>query len=585
MEGFHKHFGFSMLPSLLIIACWMLPSSSSSSSVSPPSRRFRFNVEWKKVTRLCHTKPLLTVNGEYPGPTIAVHEGDNVEIKVTNHIDKNTTIHWHGIRQFRTGWADGPAYITQCPIRGGQSYTYKFTVVDQRGTLLWHAHYSWQRASVYGAFIIYPRMPLPFSSPPLQAEIPIIFGEWWNSDVDGVENEMMKYGAGPISSDAYTINGLPGPLYPCSNKDIFIQTVELGKTYMLRIINAALNDELFFAIANHTLTVVEIDAVYTKPFTTTAIMIAPGQTTTVLMTANQVPDRSGMFSMAARPYLTSVFPFNNSTTLGFLRYKKLGSGKIKSLNSDLQVHNLPSMEDTAFATKFSDNLRSLASVQFPCNVPKSIDKRVIVTISLNLQDCPENETCKGYNGKRFYASMNNQSFLRPSTSILECHYKNLTTGIFSSDFPEKPPKAFDYTGVDPLTENMNTEFGTKLLVVPYGTSIEIVLQDTSFLNVENHPIHVHGHNFFIVGRGFGNFDEAKHPAEYNLVDPPERNTVAVPSGGWAAIRINADNPGVWFVHCHLEGHTSWGLAMGFIVKNGPDPSQSVLPPPQDLPMC
>ena len=81
----------------------------------------------------------------------------------------------HGIRQFRTGWADGPAYVTQCPIRGGKSYTYKFTVEEQRGTLLWHAHHSWQRASVYGAFIIYPRMPYPFSAP-IQAEIPIIFG-------------------------------------------------------------------------------------------------------------------------------------------------------------------------------------------------------------------------------------------------------------------------------------------------------------------------------------------------------------------------------------------------------------------------
>ncbi len=53
-----------------------------------------FQVEWKNVTRLCHKKPLLTVNGEYPGPTIAVHEGDNVEIKVTNRIAQNTTIHW-----------------------------------------------------------------------------------------------------------------------------------------------------------------------------------------------------------------------------------------------------------------------------------------------------------------------------------------------------------------------------------------------------------------------------------------------------------------------------------------------------------
>ncbi|KAL5545005.1 hypothetical protein UlMin_008789 [Ulmus minor] len=567
---------------LLILSGVLLDSCSSQTT-----KHFEFSVDWKKVTRLCHTKSLLTVNGKFPGPTIAVHEGDNVVVKVTNRIADNTTIHWHGIRQLRTGWADGPAYITQCPISGGKSYTYRFTVVDQRGTLLWHAHHSWQRASVYGAFIIHPRLPYPFSHP-IQAEIPIIFGEWWNEDIDGIVTDMMLYGSGPNSSDAYTINGFPGPLYPCSQKDTFIQTIEHGKTYLLRIINAALNDELFFAVSNHTLTVVEIDASYTKPFKTNAIMIAPGQTTNVLLTADQLPNSSPMFPMAAWPYVTSVFPFDNSTTMGFLRYKQTTATKTArkfrspETTPSLKVENLPQMEDTNFATKFSNDLRSLASDQYPCNVPKKIDKRVVITVSLNLQDCPPHKTCKGYLGKRFYASMNNQSFVRPSLSILQSHYKNLT---MSSNFPEKPPKQFDYTGVDPMAGNLNPEFGTKILEVPYGTRLEIVLQGTSLLNLENHPIHVHGHNFFIIGKGFGNFDIAKDPKMYNLVDPPERNTVAVPSGGWAAIRFKADNPGVWFVHCHLEEHTSWGLATAFIVQNGPDPSQCLLPPPQDLPAC
>ncbi|XP_035546651.1 laccase-1 [Juglans regia] len=582
MEGLCQHYRFFFAITLQVLLLAGLDLQLSYSSTTTQS--FHFNVEWKKVSRLCHTKPLLTVNGEYPGPTIAVHEGDNVEIKVTNNMAMNTTIHWHGIRQLRTGWADGPAYITQCPIRGGQSYTYKFTVIDQRGTLLWHAHYGWQRSSVHGSFIIHPRMPYPFSVP-IQSEVPIILGEWWNAEVAAVENEMMLYGGGPNSSDAYTINGLPGPLYPCSNKDTYIQTVEHGKTYMLRIINAALNNELFFAIAKHTLTVVEVDAVYTRPFTTTAIMVAPGQTTNVLFTANRIPDSSGMFVMAVTPYITSIFPFNNSTSVGFLRYSnfRTETSETPFLPRSSAFHNLPEMRDTAFATRFSKKIRSLASPEYPCHVPKKIDKRVITTISLNLQDCPANKTCKGYEDKRFFASMNNQSFVRPLKSILEYHYKNFTA--YSLDFPEKPPNAFDYTGVDPVKENMNTEFGTRLLILPYGTKIEIVLQDTGFLNVENHPIHVHGHNFFIVGSGFGNFDAIKDPKNYNLVNPPERNTVAVPAGGWAAIRFNADNPGVWFIHCHLEEHTSWGLAMAFIVKNGPEQSQSLLPPPQDLPSC
>lgn len=181
--------------------------------------------------------------------------------------------------------------------------------------------------------------------------------------------------------------------------------------------------------------------------------------------------------------------------------------------------------------------------------------------------------------------MNNMSFVRPQLSILEAYYHNLTAGVYTPDFPEKPPKGFDYTGVDPLTENMNTKLGTKLLRVTHGTNLEIVLQDTNFLSPENHPIHVHGYNFFIVGRGFGNFHVDSDEAKYNLIDPPERNTVAVPMGGWAAIRLKANNPGVWFIHCHLQSHISWGLAMAIIVENGPLPSQSLLPPPDGLPSC
>lgn len=43
--------------------------------------------------------------------------------------------------------------------------------------------------------------------------------------------------------------------------------------------------------------------------------------------------------------------------------------------------------------------------------------------------------------------------------------------------------------------------------------------------------------------------------------------------------------GVWFMHCHLEVHTTWGLKMAFVVDDGEGPDQSVLPPPSDLPKC
>lgn len=82
----------------------------------------------------------------------------------------------HGIRQMRTAWADGPEFVTQCPIRPGGTYTYRFTIEGQEGTLWYHAHSSWLRATVYGALIIYPKAnhSYPFTMP--KREAPVILG-------------------------------------------------------------------------------------------------------------------------------------------------------------------------------------------------------------------------------------------------------------------------------------------------------------------------------------------------------------------------------------------------------------------------
>jgi laccase len=80
------------------------------------------------------------------------------------------------VRQLRTGWFDGPAYITQCPIAPGRSFVYRFQVTGQRGTLFWHAHISWMRATVHGALIIRPRPGSRYPFPKPAAEIPLVLG-------------------------------------------------------------------------------------------------------------------------------------------------------------------------------------------------------------------------------------------------------------------------------------------------------------------------------------------------------------------------------------------------------------------------
>lgn len=187
--------------------------------------------------------------------------------------------------------------------------------------------------------------------------------------------------------------------------DTFAMEVEQGKTYLLRVINSALNDELFFGIAGHNLTVVEIDAVYTKPFTTQAILIAPGQTTNVLVHANQPPNR---YFMGATAFMDAPIAVDNKTATAIFQYKGVPNSILPILPS------LPKQNDTAFALAFDDKLRSLNTPQFPANVPQKVDRRLFYTIGLGINPCP---SC--LNGTKLTASINNISFVMPQTGLLQ----------------------------------------------------------------------------------------------------------------------------------------------------------------------
>lgn len=318
--------------------------------------------------------------------------------------------------------------------------------------------------------------------------------------------------------------------------DVYKIEVVPGKTYLLRLINAGLNMENFFAIANHKLTIVEADAEYTKPFSTDRVMLGPGQTVNVLVTADQP---IGKYSMAMGPYMSAQgVSFQNISAIAYFQY--LGAQP----NCLALPATLPRFNDNLAVKTVMDGLRSLN----PVPVPKEIDANLFVTIGLNVQKCrSENpqQNCRGLNNGVMAASMNNISFIKPSVSVLEAYYKKID-GIFTEDFPEAPLKFYDFVNGAPnnIPNDTNSMNGTRTKVLEFGTRVQIILQDTATVTTENHPIHLHGYNFYVVGYGTGNYDP--QTANFNLIDPPYMNTIGVPVGGWAAIRFTADNPGKFF---------------------------------------
>lgn len=91
--------------------------------------------------------------------------------------------------------------------------------------------------------------------------------------------------------------------------------------------------------------------------------------------------------------------------------------------------------------------------------------------------------------------------------------------------------------------------------------VYVVFNDVSERN-RSHPMHLHGHDYLLLGTGDGRFDPATSPPPLLRLDnPPRRDTASWPARGWMALALRADNPGAWLLHCHIAWHSSQGLGV------------------------
>lgn len=96
-------------------------------------------------------------NEQVPGPQIRVTNGDQVRIIVKNDLPESTAVHWHGL--IVPNNQDGVPFITQPPIKPGETYTYEFTVKNS-GSHMYHAHHNSTKQvgkGLLGAFIVEPK--------------------------------------------------------------------------------------------------------------------------------------------------------------------------------------------------------------------------------------------------------------------------------------------------------------------------------------------------------------------------------------------------------------------------------------------
>ncbi|KAK9931545.1 hypothetical protein M0R45_018819 [Rubus argutus] len=162
---------------------------------------YDFVVKQKNYIRLCETKSMLVVNDSFPGPEIRVHKRDTVYVNVHNQGYYGFTIHWHGT-----------------------NFTYEVILSEEEGTVWWHAHSDWTRASVHGAIVILPAIGTTFPFPQPDEDETIVVASWHKEELTPLIDA-----ADLPASDAYTMNGQPGDLCPCSSDTTYLWKVDLAR--------------------------------------------------------------------------------------------------------------------------------------------------------------------------------------------------------------------------------------------------------------------------------------------------------------------------------------------------------------------
>ena len=135
----------------ILLLLLMLPWAAHAGEYTLVIDRMPVNVGGSPVSTL-------TINGQWPAPTLHFRQGEDVVIHVANRLHEETSMHWHGI--LVPSQMDGvPGLNGYTAIKPGATFTYRFTI-RQAGTYWYHSHTGTQeQEGLYGALVIDPVKP------------------------------------------------------------------------------------------------------------------------------------------------------------------------------------------------------------------------------------------------------------------------------------------------------------------------------------------------------------------------------------------------------------------------------------------
>lgn len=495
----------------------------------------------------------VTINGTLPAPLLRLREGQNVRLAVTNTLDEDTSIHWHGI--LLPFQMDGVPGVSFPGIRPRETFVYEFPI-RQAGTFWYHSHSGLQEAmGHYGPIIIDPANPDPVA---YDREHVLILSDWSFLHPHeilrrlkvspGFFNQQRTTVAGLLSGDdrmsaderrmwaqmrmdprdvldvsgstySYLVNGH-------GSAENWTGLFRPGERVRLRIINASAMTIFNFRIPGLPMTVVQADGENVRPVETDELQISIAETYDVIVQPTddraftivaEAMDRSGMARATLAPRLgmtAEVPPLRDIPNLT-MRDMGMDMGSMAGMSGmdhGAMGHGDMNMRDPSLA---------------PPNMAVGVGVQSIAPM-------PENRLAE-----------------RPTGLENVTHRVLVYTDLIALS-PNRDTRAPSRTMQIHLTGNMERfmwgfdgrRFSELVEPIRFGRNerVRVTLVNDTMMS---HPIHLHGHFFELVNG---------HPGHQ-----PLKHTVNVAPGGRVSFDLTADNPGDWAFHCHMLMHMHAGM--------------------------
>lgn len=574
-----------------------------------PERVYDLTIDYQTVNFTGKDVKAMTVNGGIPGPNLEFNEGEFAIINVTNNMEVETSVHWHGL--ILPNFYDGVPYLSTPPVRPGETLQYKFAI-KQSGTYWYHSHTGLQeQRGVYGSIQINPKetdlqydkdLVLVLSDwmderPESQLKNLKRGNEWYlikKGQVQSLDKLIKKNAVGAklnmawqrmpdmaISDNYYDnffVNGSDEQQYP---------NFEPGERVRVRFINAAAASYFWLTFGGEDPMLVSADGIDVVPVRHNKTLIGVAETYDFIITIPEngklqiratAQDGSGEASaylgngeLLAAPVIPEpdlIMSMKRMMSMGM----KMGAPASKfnpSKNDSIQVMENYKMNMNGMQMDGMSMDESMKKMDH--GTMKMDHGKMKMKADTMKMAGSEADSSNGKGKKMMDETMHmdgnmemggmKMGYMVPKDKVVgdamktggnpEFNYNYLKSPEPTTFRNEQPVKEMLFN----LTGNMNRYVWsingvplseTDKIKIEKGEVVRITLNN---LTMMHHPMHLHGHFFRVLNEN----------GEY----APLKHTVNVAPMQKVVIEFDANEQGDWFFHCHVLYHMNSGMARIF----------------------